>query len=419
MELVPKRPNIAVVGGGPAGLMAAETLATAGAIVTVYDRMPSVGRKFLLAGRGGLNLTHGEPFARFAERYGEAAAFLRPALESLGPEALRAWCHDLGQPTFVGSSGRVFPVALKSSPLLRAWLARLGELGVRVATRHRWTGFMPDGGLAFATESSPVAVSPDAAILALGGASWPRLGSDGGWADILRAEGIAVSPFEPANAGFRVAWSDSFRDRHEGEPVKRIALTFAGRTLRGEALVTREGLEGGAIYALGAALRDAVRRDGSALLSVDLRPDLAVDALERALSRPRGKQSAATFLRKAAHLGPAAIGLLREATGRPPPTDPAALTRLIKAVPVRLTDIMPIARAISTAGGIARHELDPGFMLRRRPGLFAAGEMLDWEAPTGGYLLQASFATGMAAARGALAWLGTGGRLQRANDAAT
>jgi uncharacterized flavoprotein (TIGR03862 family) len=285
--------------------------------VTLYERMPSVGRKFLLAGRGGLNLTHGEPFARFAERYGEAGPFLLPALEDFGPEALRAWCHDLGQPTFVGSSGRVFPVELKGSPLLRAWLARLGALGVRIETRHQWTGFAPDGGLVFTTESGSTGVQPDAAILALGGASWPRLGSDGGWVDILRAEGIGVSPLEPANAGFRVAWSDPFRDRHEGEPLKRIALTFAGRTVRGEALITREGLEGGAVYALGAALRDAVRREGSALISVDLRPDLAADALERALSRPRGKQSAATFLRKAAHLQPAAIGLLRERRGRP------------------------------------------------------------------------------------------------------
>ncbi len=398
-------PHVAVVGAGPAGLIAAERLASGGARVTLYDRMPSVARKFLMAGRGGLNLTHGEPLSRFLSRYGSAALDLCPSIERFTPDAMRAWCEGLGQPTFVGSSGRVFPTAMKASPLLRAWLARLGALGVEIATRHCWTGLGPEGTLAFDTPSGSVAIRPDATILALGGASWPRLGSDGAWTRVLGAEGVRVRPLRPANVGFRVEWSEIFRTRHDGEPLKRAALTFEGETHRGEATVTQGGLEGGLIYAASGRLRDAVDRDGSATILLDLRPDLDLRALTRLLDRPRAKQSTSTFLKKSAGLSGVAIGLVHEAHGLALPQDPPRLASLIKEVPVRLAGTMPIARAISSAGGIAFDELDAHFMLRRRPGTFVAGEMLDWEAPTGGYLLQACFATGIAAAEGTLEWL--------------
>lgn len=398
-------PHVAIVGAGPAGLIAAEHLAAKGARVTLYDRMPSVGRKFLMAGRGGLNLTHGEPLPRFLARYGDAAPDLGPAIERFTPDAMRGWCEGLGQTTFVGSSGRVFPAAMKASPLLRAWLARLGAQGVEIATRHRWTGFGPEGALTFETLSSEVCVRPDAAILALGGASWPRLGSDGAWTRLLAAEGVRVSPLRPANMGVRVEWSEIFRTRHAGEPLKRVALTFEKETHRGEAVVTRDGLEGGLIYAVSGRLRDAMDRDGSATIRLDLRPDLDLAALARLLDRPRAKQSTSTFLRKSAGLSAAAIGLVREAHREALPQDPLRLARLVKEVPVRLAGTMPIARAISSAGGVTFDELDARLMLRRRPGLFVAGEMLDWEAPTGGYLLQACFATGIAAAQGVTDWL--------------
>jgi uncharacterized flavoprotein (TIGR03862 family) len=397
--------RVAVVGGGPAGLMAAEILSGGGARVTVYDRMPSVGRKFLMAGRGGLNLTHSEDFARFLGRYSDAGPRLRHALEAFPPADLRAWCEGLGQPTFVGSSGRVFPTAFKASPLLRAWLRRLQERGVRFALRHQWTGW-DDGRLLFRTPEGPVAIDADATVLALGGASWPRLGSDGGWTDPVAAAGIPVAPLRPANCGVLVPWSDLFRDRFHGEPLKRIALSFADRSVMGEMIITRAGLEGGAIYALSAILRDTVAASGEAVLHVALRPDLDAGRLEGKLAAPRGKQSLSSFLRKALRLSPAAIGLLQEAAlassthlaDLPAP----ALARLVNAVPVRLTGTAPIERAISSAGGIPLAEVDENFMLRRRPGVFVAGEMLDWEAPTGGYLLQACFATGAAAARGVL-----------------
>lgn len=401
-------PETAIVGGGPAGLMAAEVLAGAGLAVTVYERMPSPARKFLLAGRGGLNLTHDEDLTRFLSRYGPAEARLRRAIEAFPPEALRAWCQGLGQPTFIGSSGRVFPESFKASPLLRAWLARLDALGVRIATRHRWTGFDGAGRLVFEAPDGARLVKPAAALLALGGASWPRLGSDGSWAPILADAGIEVAPLKAANAGFDVAWSEVFRHRFEGQPLKRIAAAFAGRTVRGEAIVTARGLEGGVIYALSAPLRRAVEERGEAVLALDLRPDLSAAALEQRLGAPRLKLSASSFLAKRAGLPSVAIGLLREAAGPGLPAGPGALAALIKAVPLRLTGIRPVERAISTAGGIRFDEVDDRLMLRRRPGLFVAGEMLDWEAPTGGYLLQACFSTGVAAARGMLAWLGEG-----------
>jgi uncharacterized flavoprotein (TIGR03862 family) len=401
--------EVAVIGAGPAGLMAAETLVAGGARVTVFDRMPTAGRKFLLAGRGGLNLTHTEPLEDLLARYGAAASVLRPAITAFPPAALRAWCEGLGQPTFVGSSGRVFPRAFKSSPLLRAWLGRLAGAGVSFRMRHRWLGLGPDRALDFVTPAGGVRLQPAAVILALGGASWPRLGADGGWVEILTRAGIAVARLRPANCGFAVDWSERFRMRFQGQPLKRIALTFSERTVRGEAVVTGAGLEGGAVYALSAPLREALAATGAAVLHIDLRPDVTADVLGRRLGAARGKQSFANFVRKSAGLAPVAIGLLQEAVHaaaqRPSELSPAALAGLIKSIPLRLTATAPLARAISTAGGIALTELDDALMLRRCPGIFAAGEMLDWEAPTGGYLLQAAFATGAAAAHGALAWL--------------
>jgi uncharacterized flavoprotein (TIGR03862 family) len=399
--------NVAVVGAGPAGLMAAEVMAQAGARVTIYDRMPAVGRKFLLAGRGGLNLTHSEPFDGFLARYGTATPRLRGAIEAFTPEKLRAWCEGLGQETFVGSSGRVFPRTLKASPLLRAWLRRLGHAGVVFRPRHRWVGWADDGALMFDTPAGVVTERADATVLALGGASWPKLGSDGSWTEIMMHAGIGLAPLRPANAGVLVNWSEVFRSRFEGAPLKRIALSLDGQTARGEALVTRAGLEGGAIYALSAAIRSAIDGKGDAILQIDLHPDLTAEALTKKLGAVRGKQSLSTFLRKTANLAPVAIGLLHEAQAgdaRVAALPPEALAALIKAVPVRLTGVADIAKAISTAGGIAFDELDANYMLRRRPGTFVAGEMLDWEAPTGGYLLQACFATGVAAGQGALTW---------------
>ncbi|RAK56041.1 aminoacetone oxidase family FAD-binding enzyme [Phenylobacterium soli] len=390
----------AVIGGGPAGLMAAETLAAAGLRVSVFERMPSVGRKLLIAGRGGLNLTHSEPLERFLARYGAAAERLRPIIEAYPPQTLVAWAEALGQPTFVGTSGRIFPKAMKASPLLRAWLARLAALGVTIHTRAEWTGWDEAGAITFADGQVQ---RFDAVVLALGGASWPRLGSTGAWAEILARRGLALAPFRPANCGFEVRWSEPFRTRFAGAPLKPLALSFEGRALRGEAMVAAYGLEGGAIYALSAPLRDAIERDGRAVLHLDLRPDLTEARLRERLAPPRGGQSMANFLRKAAGLSPVAIGLVREANGGELPSDLAAA---IKDVRVTLTAPRGLDRAISSAGGLAWSEVDETLMLRPLPGVFVAGEMLDWEAPTGGYLLQGAFATGRAAAEGVLTWLG-------------
>ncbi|MCK1741948.1 TIGR03862 family flavoprotein [Bradyrhizobium sp. 139] len=401
--------HIAVIGAGPAGLMAAQVLAQGGARVTVYDAMPSAGRKFLMAGRGGLNLTHSEPLPQFIARYREAAPKLQAAIEAFPPDALRAWSEALGEPTFVGTSGRVFPKAFKASPLLRAWLRRLDAAGAQFAFRHRWIGWNSEGRLVFQTPHGPSAVAADAAVLALGGASWPRLGSDGGWTTILAAKGVAVAALRPANCGFTVAWSDIFRARFEGQPLKSIALSFGPHGLRGEAIVTRAGIEGGAIYALSAELREAIAANGEAVLHVALRPDIDQAELVKRLSAPRGKQSFSNFLRKAAQISPVAIGLLQEAAIQAGQSlsgmSPERLAELINTAAVKLTGVAPIVRAISSAGGICFDELDADFMIRKLPGVFAAGEMLDWEAPTGGYLLQASFATGAAAGRGVLEWL--------------
>ncbi len=386
--------------------MAAQVLAEAGRAVTVYDRMPSVGRKLLMAGRGGLNLTHSEDLATFMPRYGAEAARLAPLVDAFPPAALIAWAEGLGQETFVGSSGRVFPKALKASPLLRAWLARLRELGVEIRTRHDWAGWDAKGALRFRTPDGEITAGSDATILALGGASWPKLGSTGDWADLLAAQGVRVTPLKPANAGFDVAWSEIVRERFAGQPLKGVAVTFGRVRVRGEAMVTRHGLEGGAIYALSAGLRSTIEREGSARVWIDLRPDARVEELAARIGRQPVDQSAANRLRKALDLSPLETNLLREAHGKDLPADPAALAAAIKGAPLTLTGMRPLARAISTAGGVEFGGLDAQLMLTARPGVFVAGEMLDWEAPTGGYLLQACFATGVAAARGVLGRLG-------------
>lgn len=404
-----------VVGGGPAGLMAAERLAAAGVAVTVLDRMPSPARKLLLAGHGGLNLTHSEGRERFLPRYGEAADRVAPLLDAFGPDDLRAWCAGLGEETFVGTSGRVFPRSFRATPLVRAWLARLADLGVGVERRRTWTGWAPDGAL-LVTDADGAAheVTADVVVLALGGASWPRLGSDGGWVPMLRERGVEVAPLRPANVGVCVDWSPSFAERFAGSPLKHVRLTAPGRpgraaaVVRGDAMVTRSGLEGGPVYALGAAIRAALDAGGRCVLEVDLRPDQDTGQLAVRLARRRPKDSASTWLRRALGLDPVATALLREASGGALPDDPATLASFAKAVPVVVTSTMPIDRAISTAGGVAWFEVDEHLMLLRLPGTFVAGEMLDWEAPTGGYLLQASFASGVVAARGALSWLDRG-----------
>jgi uncharacterized flavoprotein (TIGR03862 family) len=396
---------IAVIGAGPAGLMAAEVIAGSGRSVTVFDRMPSAGRKLLMAGRGGLNLTHSEALNDLLSRYDSAATALAPAIGAFPPDALRSWAEGLGQPLFVGSSGRVFPKAMKASPLLRAWLQRLNGLGVRFALRHRWQGFVGDDRALLFEGLEPVVA--EGVVLALGGASWPRLGSDGGWSAILAEKGLAISPFRPANCGFTIGWTETFRERFAGTPLKSVALRWQGLTGRGDAIVTTYGIEGGAVYALSRAIRNAIAQHGEAAVTLDLRPDLPEAALAERLRALRPRDSLSTGLRRTLSLAPVAINLLREAEPNLS-RDPGALAALIKAVPLRLTGCQGLDRAISSAGGVTWDEVDARFMLRRLPGVFVAGEMLDWEAPTGGYLLQACMATGFAAGHGMLDWLKAG-----------
>lgn len=394
---------IAIIGAGPAGLMAATRLAQAGYAVTLYERMPTPARKLLMAGRGGLNLTHSEPLERFESRYHPSAAPLLAAIRAFPPEALRAFAADLGQPTFIGTSGRVFPESFKASSLLRAWLARLAAMGVRLSSRHHWQGWTPDGALSFTTPEGVREVFAPATILALGGASWPRLGGDGGWMDLLRERGIDVAPFVPANMGLCIGWSQAVGDL-AGTPLKRIAVSCDGVTVRGEAMLTPQGLEGGAIYAVSARVREHLVAGARAQIHLDLRPDLSLEALRLKLAAVPERQSLSSRLRKGAGLSPAAARVLREAG--PAPGDAAGLAARIKAVPLEVTGTFGLERAISSAGGVRWASLDAQFALRGLPGVFACGEMVDWEAPTGGYLLQACFSTGRAAAEGVMAWLG-------------
>lgn len=401
-----------VIGGGPAGLIAAEVLAQAGVAVTVVDRMPSVARKLLMAGHGGLNITHSEDRESFLPRYGPGAEWLAPVIEAFTPEDLRDWCAVLGEPTFVGSSRRVFPDSFRANRLVRAWLARLAELGVTVRTRQRWVGWSDDGGALrlVGDDGAASELTSEVTVLALGGASWPNLGSDGSWVPLVAERGLAVTPLRPANVGLRVAWSETFATRFAGTPLKHVALAVRGHagTSRGDAMVTEAGIEGGPVYALGVALREALD-EGACVLEVDLRPDLSVDEVAARLARRRAKDSASTWLRRSIGLDPVSASLLREAGGGSLPSDAAAVAALVKAVPVPVAGTMPMERAISSAGGLAWSAVDENLMLRALPGTFVAGEMLDWEAPTGGYLLQASFSTGVVAARGALRRLGREG----------
>lgn len=401
--------DIAIIGAGPAGLIAAERLALAGHRVTLHERMASPARKFLLAGRGGLNLTHSEPLDAFLGRYGTARDWLEPAIAAFPPQALRDWADGLGAESFVGSSGRVFPRAMKASPLLRAWLRRLDGLGVKLESGRRWTGWSADGALTFATGAGEtVTLRPDATLLALGGASWPRLGSDGGWVPLLAARGVTIAPLRPANGGFAVDWSATLRERFAGAPLKRIVIRFGDREVAGEAMIDAHGIEGGAVYALSGPLREAIARAGFAAITLDLRPDLDLARLTDKLGRRRKGETLSNHLRKAAGLSPAAVAVLRDSAGGRLDEAPEALATAIKSAPLRLLGPMPIDRAISSAGGVQASEVDPHFMLTRLPGVFVAGEMLDWEAPTGGYLLQGCFATGVAAAAGMAAWLEPG-----------
>ena len=400
------RPAAVVIGGGPAGLMAAEVLAGAGCSVTVHDHMASVGRKLLLAGRGGLNLTHSEPTDDLLTRYGTATPRLETAIRAWPASALRAWCAELGEPTFVGSSGRVFPRSFRATPLLRAWLARLADAGVVIETRHRFVGFgSAPRSVRIATPDGEHELVADVVVLALGGASWPRVGSDGGWVAMLRAAGVEVAAMRPANCGLRIPWRPELLAKHEGAPVKNVQLSLDGVGVRGDVVITRAGLEGGPVYALAAVARDLIERNGSCTVHIDLSPDRSEAQLAERLARSRPGDSVNTALRRAAGLSPVAAALVRELGGRTLPTAPGDLARLVKRLPFVTVATMPIDRAISSAGGVRLDEVDDRFMLRALPGVFVAGEMLDWEAPTGGYLLQASFSTAVAAARGALAWL--------------
>jgi uncharacterized flavoprotein (TIGR03862 family) len=406
---------VAVIGGGPAGLMAAERLAAEGLQVDVFDAMPSVGRKFLMAGRGGLNLTHSEAAAPFLARYGERSAQLASWLQAMDATALRDWAHQLGIDTFVGSSGRVFPQEMKAAPLLRAWLARLRASGVRFHMRHRWLGWPPGGAvdpgaLRFETPEGLLTLTADAVVLALGGGSWAKLGSDGAWVAGLQAHGIEVAPLRPANCGFDVAWSPHFSERYAGQPVKSVAMACAGETSgarprQGEFVVSETGIEGSLVYALSAALRDRIDAEGRAVAMLDLAPDWTQDKVMAAVTHPRGARSMSSHLQSRMGLTGVKAGLLRECAAAEDFKDPARLALRIKALPVTLLRARPMDEAISTAGGVSFNAVTDGLMLQSAPGVFCAGEMLDWEAPTGGYLLTACMASGVVVAKGVLDYL--------------
>ena len=400
--------RIAVIGGGPAGLMAAQAAAERGAQVDLFDAMPSVGRKFLLAGRGGMNITHAEGYQSFVTRYGRQSHRLRPALDQFGPQQVRDWVHGLGVDTFVGSSNRVFPTDMKAAPLLRAWLHRLRESGVQFHMRHRWTGWQ-DGQLAFDTPDGQRLLAFDAVILALGGGSWARLGSDGAWVPVLQQQGVAVVPLAPANCGFDVAWSEHFSSRHAGEPLATVAITakdLDGLVIKrqGQFVITTGGVEGSLIYALSAALREQIAADGSTTIWLDLVPDFSAERVFDEVTRPRGARSMSSHLQSRLGIKGVKSGLLRECVSAADFADPETLARAIKLLPVTLLRPRPIDEAISSAGGVEFDGVD-GSMLRAMPGVFVAGEMLDWEAPTGGYLLTACLAGGKAAGEQAVAWL--------------
>lgn len=402
--------HIVIIGGGPAGLMAAEAAVTEGAQVELYDAMPSVGRKFLLAGRGGLNLTHSEPLELFLSRYGSGQAFIEPALRSFPPAALCAWARDLGVDTFVGTSGRIFPAEMKAAPLLRAWLQRLRQSGVRFFVRHRWEGWDDQNQLRFTTPHGTRIVQADALILALGGASWPHLGSDAAWVRLLTARNIAIAPLHPANCGFDVRWTDYFRTRFAGHPVKTVGIatpTTQGQMVQhlGEFVVTETGVEGGLIYTVSRTIREQILDKGRGVVYLDLTPDRSLERLRRELSQPRGKRTIATHVKRRAGLDGVKAGLLYEFLSKDALRDSTQLASAIKSLPLTLVAPRPLEEAISTAGGVSFDTLDPHLMIRSLPGVFCAGEMLDWEAPTGGYLLTACLATGRRAGQGAVNWL--------------
>jgi uncharacterized flavoprotein (TIGR03862 family) len=403
-------PSVAVIGGGPAGLMAAEVLSQNGARVDVYDSMPSLGRKFQMAGKGGLNLTHSEPFETFLTRYGARRERIEPLLRRFGPQELRAWAHGLGIETFVGTSGRVFPLEMKASPLLRAWLKRLGEAGVQVHLRHRWTGWDADRALRFETPGGIQTVHADALVLALGGGSWSRLGSDGKWVPWLQQAGVEVKALRPSNCGFDTAWTPFFRDKFDGAPLKSVALTFGDFHQQGEFIITKEGVEGSLIYAASARVRDEIEAKGQALIDLDLMPSQTESQVREKLSRPRGSRTMASHLEKTLGLKGVKVGLLHEFVPKDDFTDPKKLAAHIKRLRIPLLTPRPIDEVISSAGGVTFEALDEQLMLKNLPGVFCAGEMLDWEAPTGGYLITACMASGRAAGEGALNWVRTSQR---------
>ena len=408
MSSVP--PRIAIIGGGPAGLAAAEALSQAGLGIDLFDAMPSLGRKFLMAGRGGLNLTHSEALDLFLSRYGLDSPEISTMVRACPPQSLQDWAEGLGIETFVGSSGRVFPREMKAAPLLRAWLHRLREAGVAIHVRHRWLGWCADGSLRFTTSTGESRHAPDATLLALGGGSWAKLGSDGAWMPLLKERNIALTPLKPANCGFEVSWSSFLRERFAGEPIKTVAASCSDETgtvirRQGEFVISEHGVEGSLIYALSAPLRDALERDGRATLMLDLLPDRTAERVLIDVAHPRGARSLASHLQGRLGITGVKAALLREVLSKDEMLDAAKLAAAIKALPLTLTATRPIDEAISTAGGVCFDALDHNLMLKQMPGVFCAGEMLDWEAPTGGYLLTGCIASGQAAARGVLEWL--------------